>query len=195
MWNRPLNETLPFWYVSVEGPVSSLWRMQRDHLVNAYWLPCMRSLYLGKTVKYAKNWAAVHDAFAVRLQKNIQQEIHVSAKVDKNMKIKAWVNVYLDDEDKEQIGAQEIAVPTMLQEFGNLVFKGYRFSMTYDDYSDAIQVALVCCNPEEENYGYAMSARHPDPEMALRTLAYKWAICAEQPWSERVEKAPAPNWS
>lgn len=180
----------PAWYAAVPAPTNPVWAAQRDYLVTAFWLPAMRSLFISHGA-----WSEVVVAHSIRLQKRIQETIHVTRKDRKTVAIIGWVNFNLTEDDKAEITAAEVSVETMLQDIGSLVFKGYRFSMSFDDYSNALQASLVCVNEEDPNCGYAMSARHPDAEMTLRTLMYKFMACSDGPWADRVNERPAPGWS
>lgn len=195
LWCSWQETSLPDWYHHTKAPLSDAWQKQVHWLVSAYWLPSIRALYTGKSTLYNRAWVSTRLMQAYQLQITIQEKTHMASKIDKNMKIKGWVNISLTDEDKQNISEGEVSVETMLQDFGNLVFRGFRFSLTFDDYSDALQASLVCANPEERDYGYAMSARHPDPEMVLRTLAYKFMLALNSPWEELCSNRPAPSWS
>jgi hypothetical protein len=129
------------------------------------------------------------------VQEGVQEKIYVASSKSRSIAVRGWVNISLDEDDKKRITEADLAVATMLEDVGSLVFKGYRFSMTYDDYSSSIQASLVCANSEDPNFEYGLSARHPDPVVALKTLLYKWSASTLKPWPEWSTPRKVDNWS
>lgn len=108
--------------------------------------------------------------------------------------ISRWVNLRLTDEDKTTLLSDIPLLEDVVNSFGALVFAGYRLSVSWDSYSQAIQASLVCVDPESVNAGIGVSARHPDIDMAIITLWYKVQMMGDQPWSDFVSPTPASNW-
>lgn len=188
-------ETVPSWYPRIVSPSNVVWLHQRDHLVYDHWFPGVRSLYVTPFGRWGSAWCEVRFSRSLKIQIAIQENIHVSSSKARNMSVKGWANVTLGEEDKELIQSSDVSVETMLQDLGSLVFKGFRFSLTFDDYSNALQAALVCANPENPCYEYGLSARHPDPEIAIRSLLFKFAQTGNTPWSELTRERRVDNWS
>lgn len=129
------------------------------------------------------------------LSERIMKEIHIMAEKKKPIAVLGWVNMPLADGDKEHILDLATDVAALLSDFSSLVFRGYRLSITWDDYSNALQASLVCADPESQNAGYGVSARHPDMDTVLATLWFKVSQLGETPWSEFTRNSGVSSWS
>jgi len=172
------------WYPTIPDLINPIWRTARRQLVSLYWLPGLRAFYSSSSPKAGSRMSEVFFAQSAKVQIKIGIEVHVSSK--QPFKMLGWVNIRLTDDDKTVILEDKTPVDQMLDDLGSLVFRGYRFSMAWDDYSDAVQSSLVCANPEDSNFGCGLSARHPNPDMSLRALMYKFSLALPQPWTEQL---------
>lgn len=107
-----------------------------------------------------------------------------------------FVNIYLDDAQKADIleRVKKVKWAELWGWVGAQTGKGYKFSFSWDNYSSAQQVAMFCWAEGDPNHGRALSARHPDLDMALYTLFYKSEYVALGDWSCFIEKSAAPSW-
>lgn len=113
----------------------------------------------------------------------------------KDFKFDSWVNVRLSDDDKEALAAlaENIDMMTLADWVASLAYQGYSFSLSWDEWSEAQQVSLVCKAPDDPNYGLGLSARHPDFDVALMTLRYKHEAICRAKWSEN-SPTPSNSW-
>jgi len=106
-----------------------------------------------------------------------------------------WVNLRLTDEDKDAILDNPPNAEAVLNKFASMAYQGYRLSVSYDDYSKALQASLVCASGDSENVGFGISSRHPDLDMALISLLYKITLIGDTPWSEYASPPTRSDWS
>jgi hypothetical protein len=194
IWYRDEGERLPGWYLVKRPPFASHRQASLDHMVYDGWMPALRMLYnaQGKVVK--NPCAFSRFGWLLRQHIGFQERLHVAETKNRSVAVLGWVNISLTEAHKDDIAQANVSVETMLQDIGALVMRGYRFSMTYDDYSEAIQATLVCANEEDGNFQHGLSARHPDPVMALTTLLYKHALTEETGWREFSKRAKRDSW-
>lgn len=129
------------------------------------------------------------------LSERIMKEIHIMPEKKKAIAVRGWVNMSIDDAAKEEIVTIAAAPQQVLADFASLVFRGYRLSVTWDDYSSALQASLVCADPESVNAGYGVSARHPDIDLCLATLWYKVSVLGTSPWESFISGPKGSSWS
>lgn len=95
-----------------------------------------------------------------------------------------WINRNLTDDEKAHHDAQA----KKQGELGVLLFKvamqGYNVRIAWDAYSSCFQANLVPFQPENPNFGYAISARGITPERAVSLLLYKHYAIFEEQWSD-----------
>lgn len=144
-----------------------------------------RSLCLGKqNLQYAQSEILVSERLFTRRMGSMAIKRHSN----KEFTFDRWVNVRLGDSDKENL--QELAksadIGALIDWVASMVYQGYSFSVSWDDWSDSQQLSFVCKAPDDPNYGLGLSARHPEFDMALLTLHYKHTeICAAN-WNENA---------
>lgn len=109
-------------------------------------------------------------------------------------KIEAWVNVRLDEVDKDTINHWDMSWPDIFAWMGERIYAGYRFSFAYDEYSKACQFSVICRAEGDPNYGLAMSTRHPDVDMAFLSLWYKDVHKLAGNWADYRPTPDAPLW-
>jgi len=109
--------------------------------------------------------------------------------------VRGWVSSYLDDDDKTAIEAGAAMLDSVLLAITDLCTSGYRLSVSWDDYSSAIQAVLICTNEDDPNYALGMSARHPRADMCLATLVYKHEVLTEGRWEDHLSGGPTGTWS
>lgn len=101
-----------------------------------------------------------------------------------------WINRNLTEEEKKHHDTQAKTA----QELGVLLFKvalqGYNIRIAWDAYSKCYQTNLIPYQPENPNYGYAISARGATPERAVSLLLYKHYAVFEEQWV-KFYQAPA----
>lgn len=176
--------------------VNPVWEAQRRYIVNQYWVGAVRLLrWIGPHGKKSRDAGLERWFVSTVVCREVQREVHLSKSKFSSIAVQAWANIHIDDEHKEEIAAWEISPLEVLNVFSALVFDGYRLSVTYDEYSEALQVSLVCANPEDGNYECGLSARHPDIDVALRTLLYKHRLTADSGWRAFTSRPKGPNWS
>jgi hypothetical protein len=141
--------------------------------------------------EYAQN----HISFGEELLFRRIGTMAIDRKSGKDFEFLGWVNIRLGEQDKAQLAAMsKTVVPVDLVDWiATMTFNGYSFSVSWDDYSDAQQVSIVCKNAQDTNFGYGLSARHPELLFAILSLRYKHTVIADFNWNE----APSPtldNW-
>lgn len=106
-----------------------------------------------------------------------------------------WVNISLTAEDKTailELNADEIS---LLHWLGAKAYEGYKISFSWDNFSGAYQCALIGASAEHRDRGFAISARHPDPDMAVLTLWYKVSTYCPSGLAEVAGPADnVPSW-
>jgi hypothetical protein len=112
----------------------------------------------------------------------------------RSIAVRAWANIGLSEDDKKAISGTPVEDDYLSSYVGDLVLRGYRFSLTFDDYSQAVQATLVCADPDDPNFELGMSARHPDPKTAVQTLLYKHHELAEENWGPFVGQRAVSKW-
>lgn len=115
----------------------------------------------------------------------------IKKQTGKDFSFAGWVNVRLSEEDKGEIAhkAENINPEQLLDWIASMAYQGYSFSVSWDDWSDAQQVSLVCKATEDKNFGLGLSARHPEFDLAVLTLLYKHDDILRGDWSD----APTPQ--
>jgi hypothetical protein len=186
---------IPWWYPDVGVPFNVVWRSQIDRFVYGYWLPGLRAYQGKKLSRFTAHNGEVLFAVCAHVQISVQESVHVTGKASRGMAVRSWVNLSLDDKDKKAIIDAEIDPETMFQDLGALVFRGYRFSLTFDDYSSSLQASLVCAQPDDPNYEHGVSTRHPDPLIALKSLFYKLHKMGDEPWENWCTTKTPDQWS
>lgn len=107
-----------------------------------------------------------------------------------------FVNINLDEQHKNAMLTDDGPdMETLWNWIAALTYQGYKFSFTWDTYSQAQQVAMFCWGQASDpNYSYALSARHPDLPWAIYSLWFKHERVAAGNWLS-VAKQPTPqNW-
>jgi len=106
-----------------------------------------------------------------------------------------FVNVRLSDGDKETLAADtETSITGLVDNASALLYEGYKLGFSYDKTSGSVQATLTCWQEGHEDFGYAISARHPDFDRALHSLLYKhFTLCAGQ-WTQNNPPAPVTTW-
>ena len=104
---------------------------------------------------------------------------------NKEFQFDSWVNLRLEEQHKEELVhlAENVSHGQLINWLASMAFEGYSFSASWDEYSDAVQVSLVCKAPDDPNYGLGLSARHPDFDLAVLTLQYKHEQLCDHNWS------------
>lgn len=184
------------WHTPIFSALDSAWRLQRYHLLQHYWLPAVRAFYTpGRhmTTNIADSLRLFDHGF--RFVSLIQGEsVHVATKNERIASVR-WVNYRLTEDDKEKLQAEVLEMSAVIDDFADLVFHGYRLSVSYDDYSKAMQASLVCGAADNPDNGLGLSARHPDLDSALRSLLYKANLLGYGKWHEFASPSPVDSWS
>lgn len=98
-----------------------------------------------------------------------------------------WINRNLTSEEKAHHDAQEKSP----KELGVLLFKiaseGYNIRVAWDSYSKCFQANIIPYQPENPNFGYALSARGVTPSRAVSLLLYKHYAVFEENWSNHYQ--------
>lgn len=126
--------------------------------------------------------------------REIAGDMAKNGKADQKFEFKGFVNLRLSEDDKGQILEAKRNLEIMMQDCGALIYNGYKLSFNYDRYSGAQQVTLTCMAADDPNYGYAISARHPDLDVALATLLYKHYELANATWTSAADRTVDRNW-
>jgi len=115
---------------------------------------------------------------------------------NKEFAFRTWVNVRLGEEDKDNLaGMTENINPGELMNWvASMVYAGYSFSTSWDEYSGAHQCSLVCKAADDVNFGFGMSARHPEFEIALLSLRYKHDVVCAGDWTTVGTARPNGVW-
>lgn len=192
---RAESERLPKWY-GRRFPLFFVWQVAKvDQLVYNHWLPGLRGFYspfsrgnLGRDILVRFFEHGLHFQIA------IQERMKIMGSEKRSVAVRAWANYTLTEDDKTAISEMGVSAETLLQDFGALVFSGYRLSLTYDDFSDSLQASLVCGNDKDRNYGLGLSARNPDPLVALTTLMYKHQVLLADGWEPYTKRRVQDSW-
>jgi hypothetical protein len=106
-----------------------------------------------------------------------------------------WVNISVNDAAKQEILRLAEDLLGLLFTLAGLVGERFKVSVSYDEYSAAVQVALICADPDSPRAHYALSARHPDLVVSLATVVWKYFSIIDLDWAELVRPTPADSWS
>lgn len=107
-----------------------------------------------------------------------------------------WVNISLTEGDKREIGALKVTPEQLLAWIGSMVYQGYKFSASWDDRSQACQVAVIGASKDIPDYGFALSSRHPDADGALLSLWFKFTMLCQGGLAAQYSPAPSfDSWS
>lgn len=141
----------------------------------------------------------VHDVgeWFAQFERNLEKlagDTMKKADSSKPFEFRGFVNVRLSDQDKQAIGAIDQPLGDLMETLGALILSGYKLSISYDRYSSAVQISLTCTDPQSGNYGYAISARHPDLALALVTLVYKHFDLLGMDWSNAHNEMVDRSW-
>lgn len=111
-------------------------------------------------------------------------------------KFDQWVNIRLEENHKEELAhlCENIDFSSLSGWLSSMAYEGYSFSCSWDDYSDALQVSLVCKAPDDPNYGLGLSARHPDFDLAVLTLQFKHEQIADGNWAKLPPTPKGNSW-
>lgn len=176
-------------------PVQSANRMCM-HLAAYYLFPALRAYYTPNR-HYSTNVLEAVRLFshAENFTARLQEEWKVAKNNGDRVQITAWVNYRLSEDDKSLLSAEPLEMGKVIAEFASMAYAGYRLSVSYDSYSQAMQASLVCVNPESADVGLGLSARHPDLDWALRSLLYKSQVVGVGHWSEFTSTPKGESWS
>jgi hypothetical protein len=194
-WYAGESELLPHWYPARSVVFSVLARAAIDRVVYDHWFVALRRFYLSDGRVVNNPVAASGFGVAIRIFDGLCLKRGLSMAQGRSIAVRGWVSLSLTKKDKDAIAASEVSVETMLQDLGALSYRGYRFSMTYDAYSDSVQSTLVCANEDDENCGAGMSARHPDPVLSLTTLMYKLGMLDGKCWHDFTSRPAPDSWA
>lgn len=167
------------------------------HLAVYYFHPALRAYYTPNR-HYTTNVLEAIRLFdhAEQFVSRLQEEWGVSKKENGNrVQITAWVNYRLSEDDKSLLSAEPLAMEKVIAEFATMAYAGYRLSVSYDSYSQAMQASLVCVNEESADSGLGLSARHPDLDWALRSLLYKAQVIGTGNWADFTTSPKGESWS
>jgi len=114
----------------------------------------------------------------------------------KEFQFRSWVNVRLSEDDKDALAdlVETFEPGGLLDWVAKVVYSGYSFSVSWDEYSGAHQVSLVCKVADDPNYGFGMSARHPEFVIALLSLRYKHDEVCHGDWNAAGTARPNGIW-
>jgi len=184
-WRLPLPPTLK------HAPQLDVYR-----LVVTYWLPGLRAFYqpdrhMQTNIAESLRWFWHADRYA-RL---VQGELVEMATKDSRIASVRWVNYRLTENDKAALESEVLQMNVVLGDFAEMVYSGYRLSVSYDEYSKAMQASLVCGAVDNPDNGFGISARHPDLDTALRSLLYKSSKLGFRRWHEYADSPAPESWS
>jgi len=166
------------------------------HLAAYYLAPALRAYYTPNRHYHTNVLEAVRlfahaEQFAMRLQ----ETWGMAKKNGDRVQITAWVNYRLSEDDKAMLQAEPLDMGKVIAEFASMAYAGYRLSVSYDAYSQAMQASLVCVAEDSPDSGLGLSARHPDLDWALRSLLYKAQVVGTGNWAEFVTSPKGDSWS
>jgi hypothetical protein len=166
--------------------------------VTAYYLMPVRRILKSEAIKSERHFLRCGVPVALSMMyetfRNYGKDYQINMAKKQSIAVSRWVNIPLGEDDKDAIAAADMSVEDIMLAIASMVYTGYRFSVTWDDYSSAIQVSLVCGDSTSPNYEMGMSARHPDFDMALFTLWYKHQILTGGNWAKFASEPRATNW-
>jgi hypothetical protein len=158
-----------------------------------------RRLCVGPKMSAKRNWKqlATHLRLAGDCLNRRLGTMARNVKSGKDFQFEGWVNVRLEEEHKAEIAhlAQNTNPDGLIDWLAAMAFDGYSFSASWDDYSDALQVSLVCKDADDPNYGLGLSSRHPDFDMAVLSLQYKHEQILDGNWTEAPPTPRGSAWS
>jgi hypothetical protein len=127
-------------------------------------------------------------------RENVEKHI-MSEKSKGRFAVRGWVNAHLTAEDKRRLAEDTLEHSELLRELARWVGDGYRLSVSWDDWSNAVQSTFVCANETDDNFAYGLSARHPDLDLSLQTLLYKATELVVVSWPEAAASPQRETWS
>jgi len=184
------------WFWPFPPPASYSWSEHARSLATHYMWPAIFAFYTPDRHQVTNVRESVrlfyHFENAVR---HYQEEFLGMAKQNERIAVNRWLNLRLSDEDKAQIQDEPLAIENVVTEFMSLVYLGYRLSVSYDEYSKAMQASLVCVDKDNPDAGHGVSARHPDLDWCLRSLLYKVQLVGVGHWADSADSPGADAWS
>lgn len=109
-------------------------------------------------------------------------------------KIPQFIKYRLTDDELDE--AREIVLDTedVFNFIVDVVTQNYKFSASYDSYGGGVQCFLTPGDPENENYGYTLSARAPDLMNAINMLRFKHNNLFSGIWPKETDKPTGNAW-
>lgn len=168
---------------------------ERRILVERFYRPALRAFYTpGRHLTTNRQDSIRIFTHSEHLVIRIQEEWLAMPKKDM-VQITKWVNYRLSEDDKKLLADEPLTMEQVIQEFGTRVYSGYRLSVSYDEYSAAMQASLVCVDKDSPDAGIGVSSRHPDLDWALRSLLYKLMVVGDGKWSQWTAEPRGDSWS
>lgn len=94
-----------------------------------------------------------------------------------------WINRNLTAEEKAHHDTQEKSASELGKLLFTLVMQGYNLRIGWDAYSKCYQANIIPFQPENPNFGYAISARGATAQRAISLLLYKHYAVFNENWS------------
>lgn len=184
------------WFRPAQRPLSVASKRMVLFLGAYFYLPAVRAFYTPHRHQTTNVQECVRlfwhaERFVDRF---LEEEFGVNTKKER-IAVRGWVNYRLTDEDKARIELEPLDMTVVIAEYMALVYGGYRLSVTYDEYSKAMQASLVCAKPDSPDAGLGMSSRHPDLDWALRSLLYKVQVVGVNTWDKWLDGPTPESWS
>ena len=101
---------------------------------------------------------------------------------------KGFINVSLTREDKQAIKELAGDLDALITWAGELITEGYMLSVKHDSHSNGPMVSLKCVDPENVDYGWAVTSRHSDVFVAWATAYYKHTVLLADGWTAYAPK-------
>jgi len=98
-----------------------------------------------------------------------------------------WINRNLTQDEVNDHNAKEKSPAELGKLLFSVAFNGYNIRIAYDDYSKCFQANLIPFQPENPNFGYAISARGVTPQRAVSLLLYKHYAIFEEQWASHYQ--------
>ncbi len=116
-------------------------------------------------------------------------------KVYKKAKWQGFVNVYLNQQEKELIRSEELSDEEALVFLADMALTGYKVSLSYSPSGKFFTASLTGAYEGQPNAGFCMSLKHSSPNVAITALSH----CVESAgkdgdWGDRYTLAGGNDW-
>ena len=100
---------------------------------------------------------------------------------------KGYCNIHIPTNSEDAVLAFIKDEKTVFFEQNQLLITDYTIKFQVDKKSDAIKCTATCYDPDNPNFGHALSAYSDDWYSAMAVLIYKHTQIADRDWTENIQ--------